>query len=162
MRRVISPLLNLNQFSTSLLPHSVEKRPLQLTNENEIEWHSKCDRLYIHTDHKFLLQNIVYFIGLFCKRGDILQKKLMRENECVTGRRVGGGGGGERPLYLKFSEIVCLCVCLSRSLACILSVCLSLRLAVPLSLHLSLPLSRFVDSIHTYTHTHTRNTYVHF
>jgi len=34
------------QFSRSLLPHSVEKRPGRLRLEIEIKWHSKCNRLY--------------------------------------------------------------------------------------------------------------------
>ena len=35
------------QFSRSLLPRSVEKRPRRLRLETEIESHSKCNRLYI-------------------------------------------------------------------------------------------------------------------
>ena len=34
------------QFSTSLLPRSVAKRPIRLRWEDENEWHSKCNRLY--------------------------------------------------------------------------------------------------------------------
>jgi len=33
-------------FSRSLLPRSVEKRPRRLRLKTEIEWHSKCKRLY--------------------------------------------------------------------------------------------------------------------
>ena len=36
------------KFSTSFLPRSVEKRAIGLRFENEIEWHCKCNRLYIY------------------------------------------------------------------------------------------------------------------
>jgi len=35
-------------FSRSLLPRSFEKRPRRLRLEIEIQWHSKCKRLYIY------------------------------------------------------------------------------------------------------------------
>ena len=43
---VVSSISNLNPLSWSLLPPSVEKRPMRLRFEIEIEWHSKCNRLY--------------------------------------------------------------------------------------------------------------------
>jgi len=48
------------EFSRSLLPRSAEKRPMRLSLEIEMKWHSKCNRLF------FILIHIAsyYFILL--------------------------------------------------------------------------------------------------
>jgi len=50
----------------SLLPRSVEKRPIGLRLESEFEWHSKCKRLF-KTFVGWICRSVFIDIGLFCR-----------------------------------------------------------------------------------------------
>ena len=47
------------QFSRSLLPRSVEKRPRRLWLEIEIKWHSKCNRLYLRKPSRVTCESVI-------------------------------------------------------------------------------------------------------
>jgi len=50
---------SLMQFSRSLLPRSVEKRPRRLWLEIEIKWHSKCNRLYLRKPSRVTCESVI-------------------------------------------------------------------------------------------------------